>query len=410
VLLPTRIVPSARPARVAPARVAREFRGLLDSGFRLRPSGLARRAPRMLLARGYTPRYRVALFDTTLYLGDARQNPDVRFFVAYVVQAGSRDIHPRIFYKDVSLIWRSASHVVRTQGENWIGKGDLRAMVLDGVEVEVSAEETTDLPIELDAALETLCRIPRRVRRDDAALELVLRGGPADRLEPYRDFSAPRRRAAADPRNLVNGGRPIARFTRAGDPGSLRFAPGYQPDFARGVLERHTLTSRLYGGAVRRFRILSRNRRIQYLFFAGPRHVWIIPPQALTAELSTYAVRTVDVIAPEELCIPGFEYHFEDDSVDPPVLHSQIPAGFAGAPSQHDPSRADASRWIEALPVVREFRRRVLGEQRYGRCLAGSPLRASARSRRASVAGSARRAASSRAISSARGGSGRRSR
>jgi hypothetical protein len=364
----------------------------------------------MLLSRAYTPRYRIDLFDTTIYLTGVRQNPDVRFFVAYVVQAGTRDVHPRIFYKDVSLIWRSASHVVRTDVENWIGKGDLRAAVVDGEEVEVSAEETTDLPIELQAALEALCRLPRRVPRDDDALVLVLRGGPADRMEPYRDFTAPRRRAAADRRNLVNGGRPIARFARANDPASLRFTAGFEPDFARGVLERHALKSRLYGGTVRHFRILSRNRKIQYLFFAGPRHAWIIPPQALTTELSSYAVRTVDVIAPEALCIPGYEYHFVDDSVDPPALHSQIPPGYAGAPSEHDPSRADASAWIEALPVMREFRRAVLGERSYRRSGTGSPLRASARSRRASVAASGRRSASSRAISSARDGSGRRSR
>jgi hypothetical protein len=410
VRLETRIVPSSRPARATPAQVAREFRRLLEAGFRLHPAGRARRAPRMLLTRGYTPRYRIDLFDTTVYLTHLRQNPDVRFFVAYVVQAGSRVVHPRIFYKDVSLIWRSASHVVRTDGENWIGKGDLRSVVVDGEEHEVSAEETTDLPLELDAALEALCRSARRVPRDDVALELVLRGGHSRRIEPYRDFTAPRRCAAADPRNLVNGGRPIARFTRPGDPASLRFTPGFAPDFAGGVLERHTLKSRLYGGTVRRFRILSRNRKIQYLFFAGPHHAWIIPPQALTTQLSTYAVRTVDVIAPEELCIPGFEYHFVDDTVDPPVLHSQIPEGFVGLPSEHDPARADASRWIEALPVVREFRRRVLGEGCYGRSAGGRPLRASARSRRARVAGSARRAASSRAISRARAGSGRRSR
>jgi hypothetical protein len=46
------------------------------------------------------------------------------------------------------------------------------------------------------------------------------------------------------------------------------------------------------------------------------------------------------------------EYH-EDDS-------SQIPEGYAGAPHPDDPHRADASKWVEALPVVREFRKKVL--------------------------------------------------
>jgi hypothetical protein len=365
VTLPRKIVPAAKPAPLSPGQVSREFRGLLEEGARLRPVGRAKKQPRSLLSRGYTPKYRIELFDTTLYLTNVRQNPDVRFFVAYVSQRGSRDLHPRIFYKDVSLIWRSASHMirtdgVRTDGENWIGKGDLRTVVEDGVELEVSAEETTDLPLELQDGLEELARRPRRVPRDDVALALVLREGPADRMDPYRDFSEPRRRAAEDPTNRVNGGRPIARFTRRGDPGSLRFVRGYEPDFRDGVLEHSRSKSRLYGGALRRFRILSRNREVQYLFAAGPRHAWIIPPQATTTELSTYAVRTVDVIAPEELCIPGYEYHFIDETVDPPELHSQIPEGFAGEPSARDPSRADASPWLDRLPVIREFRRTLL--------------------------------------------------
>jgi hypothetical protein len=188
----------------------------------------------------------------------------------------------------------------------------------------------------------------------------VLRRGPDDRLDPYRDFTEPRRRAAADPRNRINGGRSIARFTRRNDPSSLRFVRGFEPDFAKGLLETSTSMSRLYGGKLRRFRVLSRNRRVQYLFFAGPRHVWIIPPQATTTELSSYGLRTIDVIADEDLCIPAYEYHFMDDSEDPPVLFSQIPEGFVGEPSVHDPARSDASPWIDQLPVVREFRKKLL--------------------------------------------------
>jgi hypothetical protein len=87
--------------------------------------------------------------------------------------------------------------------------------------------------------------------------------------------------------------------------------------------------------------------------------VWIIPPQALTTELSSFGLRSVDVAIDENLCVPGFEYHFMDDTQDPPTLHTQIPEGFAGAPSAEDPSRADASKWLDRLPVVREFRRVV---------------------------------------------------
>jgi len=183
---------------------------------------------------------------------------------------------------------------------------------------------------------------------------------PDSRIEAYRDFTGPRRRAWADPRNRVNGGRPIARFACRGDPGSLRFARGCEPDFAHGVLERSRSTSKLYGGAIARYRILSRDRRVQYLFFAGPRQVWIGHPQATTTQLSSFGVRTIDVRVAEELVVPGMEYHYLE-SRDPPVWLSQIPAGYAGRTSPVDPYRADASAWLDRLPVIREFRRRVLG-------------------------------------------------
>ncbi|MBW2714901.1 MAG: hypothetical protein JRD03_02430 [Deltaproteobacteria bacterium] len=353
---------------MAPRQVAREFRRLIDSGAEIRCAGDARDDPESLLSCGYTPKYKIDLFDTTYYLTNVRQNPDIRFFVAYVVQKNPRtsriEIYPRIFYKDISLIWRSASHFVRSEGENWIGKGEMRTAIVDGVEIEQSVEETTDLPLELQTAFEELSRKARRVPFDESAVALVLRRGHDDRIEPYRDFLEPRVRARSDPRNLINRGRSIARFTRKNDPTSLRFAKGFEPDFAHGVLEASISKSKLYGGWLKRFRLLSTNRKIQYLFFAGPRNAWIIPPQTTAANLTSYGVRAIDVIADEDLCIPGYEYHFLDDFEDPPVWVSQIPKGFAGAASEVDPSRADASRWLDQLPVIREFRRKILKDSR----------------------------------------------
>lgn len=364
----TRIVPSVGPSSLSTRQVEREFLGLIEAGVRIRPAGRARRNPRRLLSGGYTPKHKIDLFDTDYYLTNVRQNPDIRFFVAYVLPDRSAkpplSVYPRIFYKDVSLVWRSASHYVRTGGENWIGKGEVRTAVEGNVEISNSAEETTDLPLEIQTALESLTRRTRRVRRDEVALGLVLRGGPEDRIEPYRDFVEPRRRARADPRNLINCGRCIARFRRANDPTSLEFTPGFEPDFGAGVIEVSESTSKLYGGRLQRFRILSRNRQVQYLFIAGPRHAWIIPPQATTTEIMSYGVRTIDVIADEDLCVPGYEYHFVDESEDPPVWFSQIPRGFAGAASEVDASRADASRWLDQLPVIREFRRKILSPSR----------------------------------------------
>jgi hypothetical protein len=198
------------------------------------------------------------------------------------------------------------------------------------------------------------------IRDEKDALHLVLRRAPSGRIQAYADFTRPRRRAAADPRNRVHGGRKVAFLRDRSDPTSLAILPGYEPDFRRGILERSESTSVLYCGRLERYRIHSVNRRIQYLFFAGPRNVWIIPPQATTTELSTYGVRTVDVVIDDEIACPGFEYHFWDRSEDPPVLNSQIPPGFAGEAAPTDPDRADASPWLDRLPVIRAFRRQVL--------------------------------------------------
>lgn len=357
------IVPSAAPDPSSPQRVAREFRALLESGVALRASGRAKRNPRSLLAKGYAPKFKIEVFHSTYYLSALRQNPDIRFFVAYVRPRRAGPIFPRIFYKDVSLIWRSASHFIRSSEENWIGKGDVKPVVEDGVTQWYSAEETTDLPLEIQNALETLIRGARRIPHDDVAISLVLRRGPDYRVRPYRDFREPRRRAAQLPGGRINGGRPVARFRRKNDPSSLVFVKGFEPDFAKGVLESHEGQSRLYGGALRRYRVLSTNRRIQFLFFAAPRHAWMIPPQATTTEIMSYGVRTVDVEIAEDACIPGYEYHFIDDYEDPPRLFTQIPKGYAGAPSEVDPSRADASAWLDKLPVIREFRRKLVGRR-----------------------------------------------
>ncbi|MAE96270.1 MAG: hypothetical protein CL910_16585 [Deltaproteobacteria bacterium] len=210
----SQVVPSIQPVNDSPAKVRRDFRKLLEEGCVLCPAGRARRQPRRLLRLGYVPTARFQLFDTEYFLAPPRQNEDIRFFVAYLRQhrgrGAARKLFPRIFYKDVSLVWRSASHVVRSAEENWIGKGDVQLLRQNGEEIVVSDEATTDLPLEIQTALEVLLRRANRIARDDEAVELILRGGPDDRVEPYRDFTAPRRRAEADPRNRLNRGRPVA--------------------------------------------------------------------------------------------------------------------------------------------------------------------------------------------------------
>ncbi len=366
-MLETRIVSDIRLEPLSPREVEREFAALVASGVRLRVAGSAKRAPRRLLSLGYAPRYKLRLFDATFWLAELRQEPNARFFVTWVrLGPRAKDVFGRFFYKDGSLIWRSASHFARSATENWIGKGDLKWVVEDGVRSLYTAEETTNLPLEIQGVLDELALAVPRPLEDERAMGRVLRRAPDRRVAPYRDFVAPRRRAMNDPANRVNGGRTVAWFTRRGDPASLRFARGYEPDFARGVVEETRSTSRLYGGVIRKFRVLSANRRIQYQFCASPGHAWIVPPQALTTELSSYGVRTVDVEVDDDLCVPAMEYHYLDDWEDPPVLYSQIPRGFAGPQSEVDVARADASPWLERLPVIARFRR-ALGIPRGGR-------------------------------------------
>jgi hypothetical protein len=269
---------------------------------------------------------------------------------------GKGSIWPRLFYKDSSLLWRVASHYARDGDSVWIGKGDVRVEERGPWVYRHSAEETSNLPYELQFAFDGLSRRGAR-RRDLRALDLVVRAAPPGRIEPYADFASPRRRAEA--RFRENGGRAVARFLRAGDPSSLRFAPGYEPDFARGVLERGRSISAFFGGPVGKWRIRSTNRRVQYLFLASPRHVWLGPPQPFTTELTSYGVRADGVLADEDAFLPGYEYHEDGDS--------QIPPGFAGAAHAENPDRADASAWLEALPVVQAFRARVLRRRAPGR-------------------------------------------
>lgn len=359
----TRIVPCVRPADLSPAKVEREFRELLASGAEIRPGGEAKRNPRRLLALGYVPKYKVELFGTTFYLAVPRQNPDLRFFVAYLVQSRGRGrpvVHPRILYKDVSLIWRSASHLAGTREDFWVGKGDVHFVWEEGTRYTCSMEWTTDLPIELQPALESLSRLVKRVRFDDQAVHLILRRGPEERTSAYPDFTGPRKKAAANPGNLIHGGKSVAWFEKKHDPASLRFASGFEPDFDGGFLKKGGLTSAMYGGPLEWFRFLSKNRQIQYLFLAGAKHVWIIPPQTLTTELSSYGVRTVDVVLDMDLCVPGFEFHYVEDQIDPPEVVSQIPPGFIGAVCEQDETRSDASPWLDKLPIIQEFRRKVL--------------------------------------------------
>jgi len=363
----TQIIPKVRPSRMTPRQVETEFRGLLDSGIKIKPVGEAKDDPMSLLSSGYTPKHKIQLFDTTYYLTNVRIEGDFKIFVAYVMQKDSKSgkdvIYPRLFYKDYSLVWRSASHYASVdEGEAWYGKGDVAFTLENGEEFYYSMEETTNLPFEIQSAIDAIGRKTKNPVRDEKAISLVVRKAPNSRVEPYQDFVIPRQKASADKKNLVNKGKRIAYFKKKNDPTSLKFVAGFEPDFETGIIEVSTDKSVLYEGKVTKYRILSKNKQVQYQFVVTPNQIWINPPQALTTEIMLYGVRNIDVNADEDLFVPGFDYHYMDDEKTPPEMYSQIPKGYAGKISGIDEYKADASPWLNKLPPVREFKRKVLNK------------------------------------------------
>ena len=346
----------------SPGSVRNEFVRRLDDELDLVCDGALSKEPQRLLEIGHGPKTRLDLFGFQIYLTYPRQNPDLRFFVAYVVPParprGRPRAYARLFYKDISLIWRAASHLFLEGEEMWIGKGDTRIDRRGEWEFEESAEWTTDLPFEMQTALEELNRgVP--VKPDHRAPALLLRRATRERIRAFADFTGPRDRARRAGR-VIAGDRKVVWFERPGDPSSLRVLPGYEPDWDHGPVERYEHGSRLYEGKIERLRFFSRNREIQHLMFLAPRHAWMVPPQTLDRDLTSYAVRPVQPNFDEEAYVPGYEYHFEDEhaAADDPVLHSQIPPGYVGAPSDLDDSRADASAWLDEMQLLQEFRRR----------------------------------------------------
>jgi hypothetical protein len=362
--IPNEIIANVVAEDKTPRQVGAQFRRLLESGYRLRADGQAKTDPANLVRIGYTPKYEIQLFDTHFFLCNRRNAGRLKVIPAYVLPApqwrrGQATIHARVFYKDSSLVWRSASHYIDTPGEGWIGKGAVRLQHKRGTRAWFSAEETTDLPFEMQAALDDVSQRGPRKQNDRRVLLQFLRNAPPDRVWPYQDFEAPRDRAMKVRANRINNNRSIAWFTDDDDPRSLQIEPGFEPDY-NSVIDISESRSLMYGGEIRKYRIASTNRRIQYLFAAGPHHVWVVNPQAFTTELSSYGLRTVDVIADEDLCIPGYEFF---DNAGTGEMESQIPPEFAGPECPVDPDRADASPWNERLPIIRSFRRSILGNR-----------------------------------------------
>lgn len=357
--IPVKTIPNVVADALTPRQVGAEFRRILDAGHQLRVDGQAQSDPEKLLRIGYTPKYKIELFGTRFFLCNRRNAEGLKVMPGYVMPAtpagkAKAPVHARVFYKDSSLVWRSAPHYINTPDAHWIGKGAVRWLDKRGERGWYTAEETTNLPLEVQAALDDVSQRGPRGQNDKRVLSLVLRNAPSSRVYPYRDFEAPREKAMKPRANQINNNRRIAWFRDDYDPGSLQFEPGFEPDFDA-LVDVSRSRSSMYGGEIGKYRIASRNRLVQYLFVAGPHHVWIVNPQPFTVELSSFGLRTVDAIVDEDLLIPGYEFF---DNAGTGELDDQIPPGFAGDVCPVDPDRADASPWNERMPAVRAFRRK----------------------------------------------------
>jgi len=93
----------------------------------------------------------------------------LRFFVAWVLPTGdSRRIYPHLFSKTIPGV-AIAQHFIRSRSENWMGRADVR-WVRDehGDEILATFEETTNLPLEIQAALDALTQRSARPRATPA--------------------------------------------------------------------------------------------------------------------------------------------------------------------------------------------------------------------------------------------------
>ena len=157
--IPVEIVTNVAVLEKTPRQVAREFHRLIGSGHDLRVDGQAKTDPFALLAGGYTPKHEIELFGTRFFLGNQRIADDLRVLPAFVLtpaEKGRRKpaIHARVLYKDSSLVWRTASHYIAEPGRQWIGKGAVKWIDKRGERGWYSAEETTNLPFEMQPALD----------------------------------------------------------------------------------------------------------------------------------------------------------------------------------------------------------------------------------------------------------------
>ncbi|MCX5701739.1 MAG: methyltransferase domain-containing protein, partial [Candidatus Omnitrophica bacterium] len=296
-----------------------------------------------LLQNGFVPQYKISLNGMDYYLSKpyTSQRNGRPYFIGFLhrinPETGVEEIFARTIYKSNSQnIWRIAS----SEGPGgWIGKG-------------LEDEMTTNAPLEIQSSLEKLCL-------DNGKLEI--KEGFYDDLEKRADFKSPEEfnHTILLHGEELNGGISIGSFAETGNPESYRFQNGFEPDFNNGVIEEFNTYSPIYGD-VESYRMLSNNKQVQFVFNVDRENrVWIGAVQSVTPRFTRFGVRAdrIDIGAMEMENIEGVNRPV-DILMPASEYDTQIPKGYIG---NHKADRYyDASPFIDKIPVIKEFRQKVL--------------------------------------------------
>ena len=256
----TAILPGVQPDPRDPRALATEFRAALADGVRLRPSGEAKQDPTPAAnsplrgALSHRPLPGSNLSDRVPLRRQPEFHGRVRRTVG-VLRSRRRVRTTRgSSTKDSSLVWRVATHFVRSEDDNWIGKGDTkwelirrrRVLVQRGGDREPAFSRCRKRSTSLAGAARSHGGITTRSRSScSAATEIA--------SNPFAEFVTPRRRAAE--RYRIHGGKPIARFHSQGRSQHAALREGLRTGLpTRGWWTQSSSHSKLYGGPVTKFR------------------------------------------------------------------------------------------------------------------------------------------------------------
>ncbi len=314
-----------------------------------------------LMNAGFQPHYKIVVNGVAYYVSEPYTPSHGRAsFVYYFYRknpkTGEEEIFTRSVYRSNSQnVLRVASH--RRPERRWIGKG--------------LGQATTTLPLELQSTFEKIYQTALskgKLEKKEAFYEILRAKDshmPADSfmksMIAYERGEEAEQKDEKEPEEQILIGkfnehdRDQIEFIKGemifprGIPETFGFTPGFEPDFENGVVETFETDNPVYGGKVTSYRIISKNKEAQYLFNVDMKgRVWIGDVQGTHSEITRFGVRKNTIYIPSDFLTPANEYE------------SEIPEGYKGEWQHSD--YWDASAYIDKLPVVQEFRDKVLNK------------------------------------------------